>query len=163
MVVPTIDDSTGEPSETFKLILSNASGATLLDDTGVATILDNDSNNAPVAVDDGAATSTETEEIIDVLANDFDSDGDTLFVDSVVSPTSEGGTVVINPDNTLSYTSASSFTGIDTFSYTISDGQGGVSTATVTVEVTEVATTAMFVANIDFDSRKGGRDWRRGL
>ena len=117
-------------------------------------------NNIPVAVDDATTAETGLEKIIDVLANDFDSDGDTIAIDSVVSPTSGGGTVVINPDNTLSYFSASGFSGIDFFSYTISDGNGGTSTATVTLDVTEVTTTAIFVADISFDSRKRGRDWR---
>jgi hypothetical protein len=149
-----------ELPETFQLILSNPTGATIVDDTGVATIIDDDSNNDPVAVDDAATAESEVEQIIDVLANDSDPDGDSVVIDSVESPTPGGGTVVINPDNTLSYTSAPSFTGTDTFSYTVSDGQGGTATATVSIDVTGSSTSVMFVADISFQSRRGGKDWR---
>jgi hypothetical protein len=71
------------------------------DGQGEATILDNDSNLAPVAANDAATTDTEVEKIIAVLTNDSDPDGDPLVVDSV-GPTSVGGTVVINADNTIS-------------------------------------------------------------
>ncbi len=135
-------------------------GAVLGSGSGTGTIIDDDSNNAPVAVDDSAAATSEVEQIIDVLANDSDPEGDPFVVESVDSPTAQGGTVVMNPDNTLSYTSTPGFTGTDTFSYTISDGQGGLSTATVTVDVSDVSTPTMFVSDISFQSRKGGKEWR---
>lgn len=42
IIVPTIDDTVQEGSETFYLNLTNAQGASLLDSQGQATILDND-------------------------------------------------------------------------------------------------------------------------
>ncbi|MCS7469113.1 GEVED domain-containing protein [Stieleria sp. ICT_E10.1] len=42
ITVPTHDDATFESDETFQLTLSNAVGATIVDDTGVATILNDD-------------------------------------------------------------------------------------------------------------------------
>ena len=89
----------------------------------------------PEAMDDDAATDTNTAVDINVLLNDTDVDtGDTLTVISTTNG-SNGATVTINPDGTVKYTPASGFTGTDTFTYTISDGNGGESTATVTVYV----------------------------
>lgn len=90
-------------------------------------------NDDPVAVDDSATTDYATAVTIDVLGNDSDVDGDTL---TVVSATSPNGDVVINADGTLTFTPAANFDGADaTIEYTVSDGQGGQDTATVTVTV----------------------------
>src|SRR5207244_2131784 len=70
------------------------------------------------------------------LANDTDVDGDALTVSSVTQ--GAHGTVVINADGTLRYTPAPNFNGSDAFSYTISDGNGGSSTASVSVSVAAV-------------------------
>ncbi|RNL99216.1 Ig-like domain-containing protein, partial [Dickeya undicola] len=48
------------------------------------------------------------------------------------------GTVVINPDGTLTYTPNANFNGTDTVTYTVSDGAGGVAMGTLTVTVTAV-------------------------
>lgn len=48
VAVSTGDDTLAEPSETFQLVLSNASGATVLDGTGVATIVDDDGTVTPL-------------------------------------------------------------------------------------------------------------------
>ena len=92
-------------------------------------------NPGPAAVDDIAATSEDTPVVIPVLSNDRDPDGDPL---SVTTATAPNGTVVINPDGTITYTPKANFNGTDTITYTISDGQGGTSTATVTVTVAPV-------------------------
>ena len=46
-----------------------------------------------------------------------------------------GGTVAVNADGSCSYTPASGFAGFDTFTYTLSDGNGGTDTASVRIEV----------------------------
>ena len=106
-------------------------------------------NQTPVAVADPVTTSEDTPRVIDVLANDTDDfEQDSLAVTGVTQPAN--GTVVINPDGTLTYTPKANFAGTDTFSYTISDaespwhlhgllslftGQKHTATATVTVTV----------------------------
>jgi chitinase len=50
VTIPIIDDTTGEPTETFNVTLTNPSGATIADGTGVVTILDNDSATGPASV-----------------------------------------------------------------------------------------------------------------
>jgi len=93
-------------------------------------------NDPPVARDDSALTAEDTSVNIDVLANDSDVDGDTLMVIGVTQ--GAHGTVIANLDGTVNYTPNANFNGADSFSYTISDGQGGEVTAAVAVTVTPV-------------------------
>jgi len=91
-------------------------------------------NNAPTAVDDTVNTNPDVALIIDILSNDSDPDGDSLTVQSVTQP--PNGSVMINPGATrVTYTPASNFTGTDSFSYIVTDREGGTDTATVTVSV----------------------------
>ncbi|MBN2965126.1 tandem-95 repeat protein [Sulfurospirillum sp. T05] len=72
----------------------------------------------------------------ELLANDFDIDGDTLTIISVSNAVN--GTVELNEDGTITFTPAENFNGIATFEYTISDGNGGEDSATVTLHVSPV-------------------------
>jgi PKD repeat protein len=92
-------------------------------------------NNAPIAADDSATTDEDIAATINVLANDSDVDGDTLTVDSVTQ--GSNGTVTAN-GNDVTYTPAVNFNGSDSFSYTVSDGNGGTDTATVSVTINAV-------------------------
>ena len=98
------------------------------------TVTVNDVNDAPVASDDSTtALQAALLENINVLANDTDPENNALTVIEAVS--ANGATVVINADGTLNYQSAEGFSGLDTVSYTISDGAGGTSVATLSVTV----------------------------
>ena len=90
----------------------------------------------PVATNDLASAEAGADVIVDVLGNDSDADGDTLTVAILAGP--ENGTATTNPDNTVTYTPNAGFAGVDSFEYEISDGQGGISTAIATVDVTAV-------------------------
>ncbi|WP_448569876.1 Ig-like domain-containing protein, partial [Thalassotalea ganghwensis] len=61
-----------------------------------------DTNNAPTATNDSASATLGEALTIDVLANDTDSDGDSLTISEATA--SDGGTVTIE-NNALSYTS----------------------------------------------------------
>lgn len=91
---------------------------------------------APTVVDDQATTLEGRSVVIAVLANDNDSDGGTLTVTGTSAPTL--GTVLINADQTVTYSSAPGVYGTDSFSYSVADGQGGEATATVTVVVSRL-------------------------
>ncbi|HRD65267.1 MAG TPA: Ig-like domain-containing protein [Candidatus Competibacter sp.] len=82
------------------------------------------------AVDDAASARTRVPVSIPVLANDI---GAGLIVTQVGAPSH--GSAVAGSNGTITYTSASNFTGTDTFTYTITDGIS-TDTATVTVTVT---------------------------
>lgn len=91
-------------------------------------------NSPPTVKDESLLTVVDTPiMMIPVLANDIDINGDVLTISGVSSPTTQGGTVVINPDGTLSYTPSAGFVGVDSFTYTVSDGKA---TAMGTVSVT---------------------------
>jgi len=95
-------------------------------------------NTNPVAVADSATLNEDTVlPNLNVLANDTDVDaGDTL---SVVSTSTPGdGSVTINNDGTLTYSPDGNFNGIDSFTYTLSDGNGGSDTGIVTLTVAKV-------------------------
>ncbi|MBY0418586.1 MAG: tandem-95 repeat protein, partial [Pararheinheimera sp.] len=89
-------------------------------------------NSAPVAVNDVASTDDKTVVLIAVLANDTDEDGNTLAVNSA---SAVQGSVSIEADQRLRYTPKTGFDGVDTISYTVTDGFGGESTAQVSVTV----------------------------
>jgi len=97
------------------------------------TITVNPVNDAPVAAANASATLEAAAVTIDVLANDSDVDGDPLTVSAVTQGTN--GLVVINLDDTVTYTPNAGFTGTDTFTYTANDGTADSNAATVTVTV----------------------------
>lgn len=86
-------------------------------------------NRAPLAVDDSFSVSGRATSQLDVLANDSDPDKDPLNILSITQPSTQTGLVSIN-GRYLTFKPANVFT-VDSFSYTISDGKGGTSTAKV--------------------------------
>ncbi len=119
-------------TDTITYTISDGQGGTA---TATVTVTVTPVNDPPVAVNDSASTSEDTPVMIGVLGNDSDLDGDAL---TVISATAANGTVVRNPDGTITYTPNANFNGTDTITYTISDGKGGTATATVTVTVAPV-------------------------
>ncbi|QIK63277.1 tandem-95 repeat protein [Leucobacter viscericola] len=85
---------------------------------------------APAAQNDTAQTGEDQAVTVDVLAND-------LGVDLRVTGTGSNldGTVAINPDNTVTFTPNTGFTGATTFTYTVTDSAGQTDSATVTINV----------------------------
>jgi VCBS repeat-containing protein len=93
-------------------------------------------NQAPVAADDSATTDEDAATTIAVLGNDSDADGDALTLGPVSA--AAHGTATANADGTISYTPAANYSGADSFSYTVSDSQGGSATAVVSLTVTHI-------------------------
>ena len=94
-------------------------------------------NDNPNAVNDTFNTNEDTAlNNINVLSNDSDIDGNALIIDSVTQ--ASNGIVSINPDNTLNYIPNANYNGLDSFTYTVSDGQGAFSTATVNITVNPI-------------------------
>ncbi len=73
-----------------------------------------------------------------LLANDSDPNGDTLrvVIVPIVSPTH--GIIVLNMDGSFTYTPTANFNGTDSFVYQVSDGRGGIATATALITVSPV-------------------------
>ncbi|MBT8201256.1 MAG: cadherin-like domain-containing protein [Acidimicrobiia bacterium] len=92
-------------------------------------------NSDPEASDDAVETRSDQSVSVRVLANDSDVDHDRLRLTDVDDPAF--GTTRIEFDGTIAYVPDPGFVGTDTFTYTITDGRAGTSTATVEVSVFE--------------------------
>lgn len=92
-------------------------------------------NDAPDAVNDTARAPRNGAVTITVRANDVDADGDTITV-TEVGPAGKGSAVV-NGNSTITYTPNAGYVGLDSFTYTVSDGKGGTDTATVNITVAD--------------------------
>ncbi|MGF1565475.1 MAG: FG-GAP-like repeat-containing protein, partial [Flavobacteriales bacterium] len=86
----------------------------------------NQNNAAPVGQPDHILYQENTAITFDVLADngfgvDVDPDGDALFISPVLVSSPQNGTAVLNANGTFTYTPNAGFTGIDTFTYLLSD------------------------------------------
>ncbi len=142
--------------ETFTYQISDGQGGLA---TALLTLTINGTNDAPVAVADATATNEDTAltvaDTTNVLSNDTDvDDASSLSVrqvngnaGSVGQPVtgSEGGSFVLNEDGSWSFDPAGDFedlkageSAVSTITYQVSDGEGGLSTATVSVTINGV-------------------------
>src|SRR6185436_20032171 len=73
-----------------------------------------------------------------VLLNDSDPDGDVLSVVGYSATSAHGGTVIVTNNGGFSFLPPVGYQGIDSFTYTISDGNGGSNNATVTLVISNL-------------------------
>ncbi|MDZ8086445.1 MAG: cadherin-like domain-containing protein, partial [Nostoc sp. DedQUE12b] len=130
-------------------------------------------NDAPVAVNDSITTKRNIPVIISattLLSNDKDVDvSDVLSITGFTQPSQ--GSLVNNNDGTYTYTPVQNYYGFDSFTYTISDGHGGNSTATVNLTINQYnvingtlgADNLNGTVNIDVISGLQGNDTLQGL
>ena len=71
-----------------------------------------------------------------VLVNDFASSSGGLFVQALDTSATSGTVAISTDQQTVLYTPRPSFSGVDTFTYTVTDNSGLTSTASVSVTVT---------------------------
>lgn len=112
-------------------------------------------NQPPTAVADAAQTvGNGLGQVIDVLANDTDPDGDALSIDAVTQP-QNGRTEIVGAGDAVRYIPNTGFVGDDAFSYTVSDGKGGSAqgTVSVTVEPPPTATALLQEAGVSAFAR----------
>ncbi len=90
------------------------------------------------ANDDAAATSENTPVTVDVLANDNENTGFRVWVFQPAYGTASGGDPDSPIDGNVTYTPPPDWTGVDTFTYTATNGaQADSATVTITVEEAE--------------------------
>ena len=123
-------------SDSFTYIVSDADGAESTATVSVTVLPAIVVNNPPVTIDDMYDVVYNGSLSFNPLLNDSDLDGDTLTVESVDTSGLQG-TLTVNPDGSMNYQALERFTGNDVFTYTISDGNGGTATATVTMCVAD--------------------------
>lgn len=134
-----------EPTVQLQVTARDAGGLTKTE-TFTIHIQDVAENRPVSAGDDSATTPEDTPVTIAVLANDIDPDNDPLTVTVVGS--AGHGTAVLSPDGTIAYTPAANYHGPDSFTYTVSDGQGGTDTATVSLTISPVNDAPVLAAAI---------------
>ncbi|WP_299939049.1 Ig-like domain-containing protein, partial [uncultured Pelagimonas sp.] len=142
----------GETAE-VTVLFDVSDGIETVQNTAVLIITGASDDVPPDAVDDalpGTVTDENTVHVIsasDVLGNDVDLNGDTLTITSVSGTSTLGATITLNGNGSISYdpTSSSQLDDmasgqilVDSFTYTITDGNGGFDTATVTLNVSGV-------------------------
>jgi len=157
VIIATNGDFTYTPNagysgiDSFTYTLQDSFGAT---DTALASITINaPANNSPAAVDDSFFGNEDAAITGDVLSNDTDTDGDNLAVS--IATNAANGLLVVNSDNTISYTPNANYNGTDSFTYSVSDGNGGTSVATVNLTidpVNDVPVSVIDVVSINEDS-----------
>lgn len=96
-------------------------------------------NIVPIANDDALSFPQNTEQIIDVLANDIDAEGDLLELVSV--DVASYGEAVIE-EKKVSYKPDNGFSGNETITYTLIDTYGATSQGSLILEVTNITPTA---------------------
>jgi len=139
-------------TDSFTYTISDANGGS---DTALVYLTIAPVNDPPVATND---TYTTDEDIAlnvpapGVLANDTDVDGDalTVIVNAATSPAN--GNLVVNSDGSLTYKPDDNYNGPDSFTYTVSDGKGGIDTSVVSIDV--IAVNDPPVVSIDLVSQQ---------
>ncbi|WP_404306326.1 Ig-like domain-containing protein [Neorhodopirellula lusitana] len=132
-------DSNGQATLTYTA--TNAIGSS----TGTITINITATNDAPIAVNDVTDVVKNGSVQIAVLGNDTPNPGgesDTITVSVESGDEPSDGTVTIT-NNVVTYTPDADFIGTDSFTYTVSDGNGGTDTATVTITVLDFETSTV--------------------
>jgi hypothetical protein len=119
-------------NDSFSYTVSDGNGGTA---TASVSVTVSNTNDPPSATNDSYSIAINTTETLDVADNDSISpdSGESLTVKSVTTP-SQGGTAVPSGD-AIVYTPPIDYSGPEQFSYTITDGNGGTDTATVTIDV----------------------------
>ncbi|WP_342640293.1 Ig-like domain-containing protein [Rhodoligotrophos ferricapiens] len=152
VVFTPADGFTGDARFTYTISDGNGGEA-----TGEVTVtVRPQPNRAPVAAaDEVAAEQGESLTITaaTLLANDRDADGDELELLSVQD--AQHGTLALDDEGNVVFTPAEGFTGEASFTYTVSDGKGGESKATVKVKVEPRANTVPVAGNDAVSARAG--------
>jgi Ca2+-binding RTX toxin-like protein len=127
-------DADANGQDIFAYTITDSSGQT---STAEVTVYVSSVNDAPIANDDSysATGGVDFTNLVSVLDNDSDPDGDILTITAYDATSQSGRSVSMNADGTFTYSAASGYTGTDSFSYTIDDGNGGQASALVTISV----------------------------
>ncbi len=141
-----------------ELVLEGVTAAQLSADNFIGIV----ANNNPIGYNDAFTINEDAVLTGNLLLDngagvDSDLDGDTLSViGEIGKATEQGGTVDINNDGTFTYTPLANYFGTDSFTYTLTDGNGGTALTTTTISITGVndlpeAQDDAFIGYIDED------------
>jgi Ca2+-binding RTX toxin-like protein len=131
----------------FTYTISDGNGGTSTTTVSISVVSE-DGNTPPLAVDDAMSTDEDTPLVLapeTLLANDIDSNGDTLAITAVGDAVN--GVVSMDGAGNVVFTPNANYNGPASFSYTVEDGQGGSAVATVNVDVIAVNDTPVVADN----------------
>lgn len=144
VIIRVNSDSDFEPDEAFIYAITSVTNATIHPaESAVESLIQNDDiQPLPIANADSATVAAFSTTNIDVLANDSDPSGSPLSFKLASKPLN--GTAAINhngtpnnfADDLITYSPNPGYCGSDSFTYSISNAQGGSATATVNLTVT---------------------------
>jgi VCBS repeat-containing protein len=123
-------------ADSFTYEVSDGNGGTA---SATASITVNAVNDDPVAQNESYAVDEDGVLSIaapGVLDNDTDVDGDPLTVSVLTGPAH--GSLTLNADGSFDYTPDADYNGADSFTYEVSDGNGGTASATASITVNAV-------------------------
>ncbi|WP_423145310.1 tandem-95 repeat protein [Priestia sp. 40] len=118
-------------NDTFTVLRSDPSGAFIVTNVLVTVTPVND---APVVPDYAFVINEDTSFYMRSGGNGCGRKPTNVRVTAVPA----NGTVVVNPDGSYSYTPNENYTGVDSFSVVVSDGQGGTAISTITITIQPV-------------------------
>lgn len=121
-------DFNGPVTFTYHATDGELSSATVTHTINIAAVNDDPVANAT------SSSGDEDTDITGVITPPSDIDGDTSFTYAANGQPAHG-TVTIDEDGAFTYTPDLNFEGPDSFSYTVSDGNGGTATGTVSITV----------------------------
>ncbi|WP_254838672.1 Ig-like domain-containing protein [Natronomonas marina] len=154
----TYDTPSGASGDaTFTYTVDDDDGATSNEATVTVSI--SAANTAPTASDDSATVDAGQSVVVDVLANDTDSDGSLNASSVQVTSGPSNGTVSVD-DSTgaITYTHGGSDSASDSFTYSVADDDGATDTATVSITVNQPTTSSLPVTSglvTHFDAGQG--------
>ncbi len=136
----TPNDPNYNGTDAFTYTISDGNGG---EATATVNITYTPVNDLPAATDDSYATDEDTYLTIaapGILSNDTDADGDILTssYDELINTPPAHGSVTVNADGSFEYEPDTDYNGTDSFTYTVSDGNGGEDEATVNITVNPV-------------------------
>lgn len=145
---------------TFQYLVTDSfPGTPLTSNLATVTVTVVPANVAPVANADSAVVVTGASVLINLVANDTDSDGTINPASVVIVTPPANGTVTNNLNGTVTYIPAAGFVGANSFTYNVKDNQGATSNnATVNVTVNAPANETLTVTRAQYTLST--RSWR---
>ena len=140
----TLDYAANQSGTADITVRATDTGGLFVETTFTVTV--NPVNDVPVA-SDATINATEDTPYNGTLPFATDADGDTVTYS--LDTDAVNGTAVVNADGSFSYSAALNANGADSFTYMVSDGNGGVNIYTVTVNVAAVNDAPVGLVTID--------------
>lgn len=124
-------------TDSFEYMVTDGNGSV---DTAVVTLTIASENDAPSVIGETysivqGGTLTAVAGVDDLLDNDSDVEGDALAVTTTPIVATTNGSLTLAVDGSFEYVPDAGFRGMDSFTYEVTDGNGGSATAVATIDV----------------------------